>query len=89
MLFESLEKDVEGWKGADFGVGIPIPRFRFFLKEDAGPLGLGLSRDLGKFHVFLNIINPVCDSAERRIGAVEFVGFGDLEAGDSGWCRCR
>jgi hypothetical protein len=86
LLLKSLNEVIEGWKGTDVGVSIPIPRLRFLVKEETCKLSLGFRWNMGKFQVFFDVVSPVGDSAKRCIRAVEFVQLGDLQARNTGRC---
>jgi hypothetical protein len=81
LPLEFVNEVIESRKIARVREGVPEPGLRLTGKKGDSIVGLTISCHIGKIHVFLNIIGPVDDHAEGRIGIVELLGFWDLESG--------
>jgi hypothetical protein len=74
LLPECCKELVEGRTGVHPLISVDKPGFGLATEEGAGKTRLVARRDLGKVHVFFDLVGPRVNSVEGRIGAVKLSG---------------
>jgi len=86
VFFEGFDEHLELGESVDFLIGIDVtPYLRGVLEPRSSKTSLGSCWDRRKLHVLLCTERPGCDSAQGRVGSIEFFGLSDFKAFRHDW----